>query len=48
MTPVADPNRVLMFDTTLRGGKPSAGCSMTQPVPEEFYEVFSCLSLLWG
>ncbi len=27
----ADPNRVLIFDTTLRDGEQSPGCSMTQP-----------------
>src|SRR5512134_1928939 len=26
-----DPNRVLIFDTTLRDGEQSPGCSMTQP-----------------
>jgi isopropylmalate/homocitrate/citramalate synthase len=25
-----DPNRVLIFDTTLRDGAPSPGCSMTE------------------
>ena len=29
MTP--DPDRVLIFDTTLRDGEQSPGCSMTQP-----------------
>src|SRR5690554_4996372 len=28
---VHDPNRVLIFDTTLRDGEQSPGCSMTQP-----------------
>jgi 2-isopropylmalate synthase len=28
---MADPNRVLIFDTTLRDGEQSPGCSMTQP-----------------
>jgi 2-isopropylmalate synthase len=28
---VIDPNRVLVFDTTLRDGEQSPGCSMTQP-----------------
>jgi 2-isopropylmalate synthase len=28
---VRDPNRVLIFDTTLRDGEQSPGCSMTQP-----------------
>ena len=45
---MTDPNRVLIFDTTLRDGVQSPGGSMTQPVPEEFYEVFSYLSLLSG
>jgi isopropylmalate/homocitrate/citramalate synthase len=45
---VTDPNRVLIFDTTLRDGAQSPGCSITQPVPEEFYDVFSYLSLLSG
>jgi 2-isopropylmalate synthase len=27
----SDPNRVLIFDTTLRDGEQSPGCSMTQP-----------------
>ena len=27
----ADSNRVLIFDTTLRDGEQSPGCSMTQP-----------------
>src|SRR6267378_2316070 len=26
-----DPNRVLIFDTTLRDGEQSPGCSMSQP-----------------
>ena len=26
-----DPNRVIIFDTTLRDGEQSPGCSMTQP-----------------
>ena len=26
-----DPDRVLIFDTTLRDGEQSPGCSMTQP-----------------
>src|SRR4029453_18808188 len=26
-----DPNRVMIFDTTLRDGEQSPGCSMTQP-----------------
>ena len=26
-----DPNRVLIFDTTLRDGEQSPGCSMTEP-----------------
>src|SRR5512133_488582 len=26
-----DPNRVLIFDTTLRDGEQAPGCSMTQP-----------------
>jgi 2-isopropylmalate synthase len=26
-----DPKRVLIFDTTLRDGEQSPGCSMTQP-----------------
>ncbi|MGB5102961.1 MAG: 2-isopropylmalate synthase [Steroidobacteraceae bacterium] len=30
-TPARDPNRVLIFDTTLRDGEQSPGCSMTQP-----------------
>jgi 2-isopropylmalate synthase len=29
--PTRDPNRVLIFDTTLRDGEQSPGCSMTQP-----------------
>ena len=29
--PNTDPNRVLIFDTTLRDGEQSPGCSMTQP-----------------
>jgi 2-isopropylmalate synthase len=29
--PTPDPNRVLIFDTTLRDGEQSPGCSMTQP-----------------
>ncbi len=29
--PAPDPNRVLIFDTTLRDGEQSPGCSMTQP-----------------
>jgi len=29
--PTVDPNRVLIFDTTLRDGEQSPGCSMTQP-----------------
>ena len=29
--PARDPNRVLIFDTTLRDGEQSPGCSMTQP-----------------
>lgn len=29
--PTSDPNRVLIFDTTLRDGEQSPGCSMTQP-----------------
>ena len=29
--PKRDPNRVLIFDTTLRDGEQSPGCSMTQP-----------------
>ena len=29
--PHTDPNRVLIFDTTLRDGEQSPGCSMTQP-----------------
>ncbi len=28
---VADPDRVIIFDTTLRDGEQSPGCSMTQP-----------------
>jgi 2-isopropylmalate synthase len=28
---ISDPNRVLIFDTTLRDGEQSPGCSMTQP-----------------
>ena len=28
---MADPNRVLVFDTTRRDGEQSPGCSMTQP-----------------
>jgi 2-isopropylmalate synthase len=28
---IPDPNRVLIFDTTLRDGEQSPGCSMTQP-----------------
>ena len=28
MTPTADPNRVIIFDTTLRDGEQSPGCSM--------------------
>ena len=28
---LTDPNRVLIFDTTLRDGEQSPGCSMTQP-----------------
>ena len=28
---MTDPNRVLIFDTTLRDGEQSPGCSMTQP-----------------
>jgi isopropylmalate/homocitrate/citramalate synthase len=43
---VTDTKRVLIFDTTLRDGEQSPGCSMTQPVPEESYEVFSYLSLV--
>jgi 2-isopropylmalate synthase len=31
MSTPADPNRVLIFDTTLRDGEQSPGCSMTQP-----------------
>ena len=27
---MTDPNRVLIFDTTLRDGEQSPGCSMTQ------------------
>src|SRR5688500_19304892 len=30
-TTMTDPNRVLIFDTTLRDGEQSPGCSMTQP-----------------
>ena len=30
-SPARDPNRVLIFDTTLRDGEQSPGCSMTQP-----------------
>src|ERR1044072_2523934 len=30
-TTMIDPNRVLVFDTTLRDGEQSPGCSMTQP-----------------
>jgi 2-isopropylmalate synthase len=29
--PERDPNRVMIFDTTLRDGEQSPGCSMTQP-----------------
>jgi len=29
--PMPDPDRVLIFDTTLRDGEQSPGCSMTQP-----------------
>src|SRR5512145_1101936 len=29
--PNHDPNRVLIFDTTLRDGEQSPGCTMTQP-----------------
>ena len=29
--PVRDPNRVVIFDTTLRDGEQSPGCSMTRP-----------------
>src|SRR4029450_10231846 len=29
--PERDPNRVLIFDTTLRDGEQSPGCTMTQP-----------------
>jgi 2-isopropylmalate synthase len=29
--PACDPDRVLIFDTTLRDGEQSPGCSMTQP-----------------
>jgi len=28
---MTNPNRVLIFDTTLRDGEQSPGCSMTQP-----------------
>ena len=28
---MTEPNRVLIFDTTLRDGEQSPGCSMTQP-----------------
>ena len=28
---MTDPKRVLIFDTTLRDGEQSPGCSMTQP-----------------
>ena len=28
MTPPTDPNRVIVFDTTLRDGEQSPGCSM--------------------
>jgi 2-isopropylmalate synthase len=28
---MTEPNRVLIFDTTLRDGEQSLGCSMTQP-----------------
>ena len=28
---ISDPDRVLIFDTTLRDGEQSPGCSMTQP-----------------
>ena len=28
MTPLTDPNRVIVFDTTLRDGEQSPGCSM--------------------
>src|SRR5690349_6398878 len=28
MSPTADPNRVIVFDTTLRDGEQSPGCSM--------------------
>src|SRR5213083_247730 len=28
---MTDPNRVLIFDTTLRDGEQSPGCSMTEP-----------------
>jgi 2-isopropylmalate synthase len=28
---MTDPNRVLVFDTTLRDGEQSPGCSITQP-----------------
>ena len=31
MSPKRDPNRVMIFDTTLRDGEQSPGCSMTQP-----------------
>jgi 2-isopropylmalate synthase len=31
MTTARDPNRVIIFDTTLRDGEQSPGCSMTQP-----------------
>ena len=29
--PSHDPNRVIIFDTTLRDGEQSPGCSMTPP-----------------
>src|SRR5690606_21133630 len=30
VVPASDPNRVLIFDTTLRDGEQSPGCSMSQ------------------
>jgi isopropylmalate/homocitrate/citramalate synthase len=39
---VTDPNRILIFDTTLRDGVQSPGCSMTQPVPEKRDLCVSC------
>jgi hypothetical protein len=39
---MTDPNRVLVFDTTLRDGEQSPGCSMTQPekLRAELHQLF--------